>query len=692
MKLSIRDKIKGVVGKILLTGIFVLSMTMFFILYPLLADPDYYKKLILDTTYQLTGLQVNYQTSEPVFFPFPGIELADVSVAKNDDELIKVHKLRIEVYYGVFVGQALEIRKIYLNTGTVELVREKDESFPLFERILSKSETNLQETQTKTEESANTNSKTYFSKTFANFVNQIEIKNVTILFEDKLYARNIKLYLWETTFQLDQDLRNLDIYIYGKLNEETISFSTNIFFVTDEMSYESARLEGEFTFQNIKGIDLHDILIIFTYGDLRFARASGAIPFYKRDETKIYAIADRVHIRDLALKDGKPFADGYASTIMNYDILESKLSFADIVVDWKGKSKLNGSGFVNFLKPPLSPTISFEGTSDYLDVPSLIKVIKIWVDPDLEKSILTRNIPSTGYVNRMNVYLNFNLRNLNAGDFHADSLKLNLHYAKRKLNITKYELRAYEGNAIGTGHYLWGKNAGLEIKGNIKNLAVAPILSDLFNISPITGKLDSEFLLSSPADTEDGLIKNLQITGNINAKNGELLSYTNILKPISSIGSVINLKKIDFSRATPYNELKFDFQYSKETIEVKNFALKADGIVGSGGGKIGFNKNIDMRFTIAMPGVAGKALKLPIIYRGTYGVSAPFIDPIWLGSVYVGTIFLASPAGAAVGGIAGSAMSEYVNKAVDNVTGGVQRGWKGIKSLFGGKEEEEPEK
>lgn len=691
MKLSIRDKIKGVVGKILLTLIFVVSMTMFFILYPLLADPDYYKKLILDTTNQLTGLEVNYQSSEPVFFPFPGIELAEVTVSKNNDELIQVHKLRIEVYYGVFVGQPLEIKKIYLNTGTVEIAREKDESFPIFERILSKAESSAQETKEAIEEVVQSETKYYFSKTFANFVNQIEIKNITILFEDKLYSRNIKLYLWETTFQLDPDLRNLDVYVYGKLNGDPISFSTNVLFVTDEMSYESARIEGEFSFQNLKGTDLHDIVIIFTNGDLRFAKTTGNISFYKRDEAKIFAIVDRMHIRDLALKDGKTFADGYVSTIMNYDIREAKLSFANVVVDWKGKSKLNGSGYVNFLKPPLSPTISFEGTSDYLDVPSIIKVIKIWVDPDFEKSILTRDIPSTGYVNRMNVYLTFNLRNLNAEDFHADSLKLNLHYAKRKLNITKYELKAYEGMAVGTGHYLWGNNAGLEIKGNVKNLSVAPILTDLFKISPITGSLDSEFVLSSPADTEDALISNLSVTGNINANHGELLSYTNILKPISSIGSVINLKKIDFSRATPYNELKFDFHYAKETIEIMNFTLKADGIAGAGGGKIGFNKNIDMKFTVGFPGVAGRALKLPIIYRGTYGVSTPFIDPIWLGSVYAGTIFLASPAGAAVGGIAGSAMSDYVDKAVDNVSGGVKKGWKGIKSLFG-EEEEEKEK
>lgn len=695
MKLSLRDTIKGVIGKTLLSFIFVISMTMFFILYPLLADPDYYKNLILDSTYKLTGLNVNYKSSEPVFFPFPGIELEEVTVSKLDDEIIHVNNLRIEIYYGIFIGKSLELRKIYLNTGTVEITREKDESFPLFEKLStnsnvnpdqnSKSASNLIESKLDEESPA----ELYFSKTFVNFVNQIEIKNITILFDDKLYSRNINLYLWETTLHLDQDLRNIDFYLYGKLNHEPITLSADFQFLEDKMTYESLRLEGELQFQNLKGIDLHDILIIFTRGDLRFAKTTGTIPFYKRDESKIYAVVDQMHIKDLALKDGKTFADGHVSTIINYDINEDKLSFSNIVVEWKGKSKLYGSGYVNFLKPPLSPTISFEGSSDYLDVPSLLKVAKIWIDPDFEKSILTRGLPNTGYVNRMNVYLNFHFRNLTVVDFKADSLKLNVHYAKRKLNINRYELKVYDGDVIGSGDYRWTNPVGLTLKGEIKHVSIAPVLSDIFKISPITGSLDSEFVIFSPTDTEDGFIPNLQVIGNINAKNGELLSYTNILKPISSIGSVINLKKIDFSRATPYNELKFDFQYAKENIEIKNFALKADGIAGSGGGKIGFNKAIDMKFTIAFPGVAGKALKLPIIYRGTYGVSSPFIDPIWLGSVYAGTIFLASPAGAAVGGIAGSAMSDYVNRAVENVTSGVQKSWKGFRNIFGSKEEDE---
>ncbi|XDD46823.1 AsmA family protein [Leptospira sp. WS39.C2] len=694
MKLSLRETIKGVVGKTLLSFIFVISMTMFFILYPLLADPDYYKNIILESTNKQTGLNINYKSSEPVFFPFPGIELNEVTVSKLDDELIHVQKLRIEIYYGVLIGKPLELRKIYLNTGTVEITREKDESFPLFERISSQSKIDQNKNSKVKEEVKNSDQNEiddnlYFSKTFVNFVNQIEIKNITILFEDKLYSRNINLYLWETTLHLDPELRSIEFYLYGKLNNEPISFSSDFLFTEDKLTYQSMRLEGELQFQNLKGIDLHDILIIFTRGDLRFLKTTGTIPFYKRDETKLYAVIDQLHIKDLALKDGKTFADGHVSTLINYDINEDKLSFANVIIEWKGKSKLYASGYVNFLKPPLSPTISFEATSDYMDVPSILKVAKIWIDPDFDKSILTRDMPNTGYVNRMNVYLNFQFRNLNIADFKADSLKLNVHYAKRKLNINRYELKIYDGIVIGSGFYNWANPVGLTLKGEINHVSIAPVLSDIFRISPITGNLDSEFVIFSPSDTEEGLLTNLQIIGNINAKNGELLSYTNILKPISSIGSVINLKKIDFSRATPYNELKFDFQYSNENIEIKNFALKADGIAGSGGGKIGFNKAIDMKFTIAFPGVAGKALKLPIIYRGTYGVSSPFIDPIWLGSVYAGTLFLASPAGAAVGGIAGSAMSDYVNRAVENVSGGVQKSWKGFKTIFGEKDEED---
>jgi hypothetical protein len=68
-----------------------------------------------------------------------------------------------------------------------------------------------------------------------------------------------------------------------------------------------------------------------------------------------------------------------------------------------------------------------------------------------------------------------------------------------------------------------------------------------------------------------------------------------------------------------------------------------------------------------LSGILGNALKIPIIYKGEIGKNPPYVDPIWLGSVYAGTIILGGTQGTAVGGMAGSAASEYVDKAIQNI-------------------------
>ncbi|MDF3819852.1 AsmA-like C-terminal region-containing protein [Leptospira sp. 96542] len=695
--IPVAEKIRGVIGKIFLTGVFVISMGLFFILYPLIADPDYYKNLILQRASNISGLTIDYLGSSPVFFPFPGMEFTQVSVSKNEIEIIKLQKLRIEIYYGVFLGKDLHIKNIYLNTGSIEIERNQDESFPLFQKFLQvssdKSENSVNADKSKLD--ASTELKIYFSEVFSNLVSSVEVKNFTILFNDKLYARNLKFYIWESTFQIDRDVRELSFYLYGKLNDNPFKLNNSFVFLTNEISFASLRSEGELVVENLQGVDLKDILIIFPEGDFRFLKGTGKVIFYKREDNQISAYVDNLHLRDIALKDGKPFGNAYISTLITYDLLNKKLLFDDILADWKGNSKIYGKGYVSFLPPPHNPIIMFEGKSDYLDIPTIQKIIKVWVDPDLEKSILTRGIPSTGYSNRMNVILNFNLNRVKIGDFRSQNVRLSLNYAKRKLDIKKLNLLAYDGEIKSSGMLVWGDVPKLEMDGQIQKIAIPSFLNDMFKISPISGSMGAEIKLLSTGKNENDLLKNMKLNGKVFANNGQLLSYANILKPISSIGSIINLKKIDFNRATPYKDLTFDFTYANQDIEINNFILKADGISGSGSGTIGLDKKMNMRFTIALPGIAGKALKLPIIYKGTYGVTTPFIDPIWLGSVYVGTIILANPAGAAVGGIAGSAMSEYVNKAVDGVTNTVESGWKsmknGIKSVFGDDTYEEKE-
>ncbi len=700
--MSWKSILKGIIGKLLLSIIFIGSMGMYFLLYPLLNDPDYYKNIILENVYKSTGLQINYTSSDPIVFPFPGIGFQNVIVSKDKHELIKVQDLTIEIYYGIFFGQSLQIRKVSLHTGTIDIVREKNESFPILEKFLA--EKNPEENQpsellankkdvsnTIKEKSTEDLSPILFSQIFANLATGIEIKNFTVLFNDKLLSRVVKLYFWESHLYVDRDLHDLEFYLYGKLNQDPIQLKSNILVTSDEISYKNLRVEGELYMEDLHGNDLKDILVIFPHGDFRQARANGKISFYKRDSDTFSIFVDRLNIRDLAIKGQPAFGNAYVSVKITYFYKDHKVGFDNILIDWKGSARVYGSGFVNFIPPPLSPTISFEVRSDYIDLELAKRVVSIWLDPDLESSILTRGMENTAYGDRMHVYLNLDLKQPKLKSTLLDRLVANFHYSKSLLNIRKLQFTAFDGLCNSSGVFKFGKLPSIELQSQIENMDISALLLSQFQTSPIAGKLSSEMEIKSFGTQEDDFLNNLNIRGKVSATNGQLLSYTNILKPISSIGSIINLKKIDFNRSTPYNTLNFDFVYNQESIEIQNFSLKADGIAGSGVGKIGTNKKIDMKFTIAMPGIAGKALKLPIIYKGTYGSTAPYIDPIWLGSVYAGTLFLASPAGAAVGGIAGSAMSDYVDRAVDTVSGTVNSSWTAMKSgwknVFGAEEE-----
>jgi hypothetical protein len=687
MKITIGERLKGYVGKIFLGSLFLFSMGSFFLFYPLLADPDYYKNIILKEVNQQSGLSFDFKDSSPTFFPFPGISLKEVTVSKREKELIRVERVTIDVYYGIFLGRSLEIRSINLNTGSIEVRREKDESFPLLTKFFDKqTNANVNSVKNSINTEANKNKEISsieveqtFEDVFGSFPHRLFLKNITINFDDALYQRKITLYLWECSFKLDRFSRNFNISLYGKLNDETFELYADLIFLKNQLSFESLRFEGSLHLEEFSGENIYDISVIFPDADLRFARLSGVIPFYKRTDSVVAANLERVHLVNVAQKWNRPFGDAYITVLISYDEKTTRLAFDDIFAEWKGKIRLFGSGYVTFDKPPLRPTIKFEGRADYIDADSLINIIKIWLDPDLEKSILTRGMPSTGYVNRMNVYLDFNLRNANLRGVFADNLNFSLHYSKSQMRINRLNLALYEGSLRAKGNYFWGEQPRLNLVGNAEGIQFGTFLQKIFDVSPITGTLETNFEINAYGATERSLVDSMKINANFSSKNGELLSYTNILKPISSIGNLISLKKLDFSRSTPYKDISVNMTYQDRKFQFSNFLLKADGLSGSGGGEIGFDKKINMKFTIALPGVAGKVLKLPIIYKGTYGSNSPYIDPIWLGSVYAGTVFLAGPAGATVGGIAGSAISDYVDRAVDNVTESVQSGWFSVK-------------
>ncbi len=657
-------------------------MGTFFLLYPLLSEPDYYKNLILLKINEQSGLSFNYKESEPIFLPFPGIELTDVNVSKNSEEVIRVKKLIIQINFGIFIGRNLEIRKVILNTGNIELKREKDETFPILSKFFEPTNESNDDNSADKKETNDIHSPLEYDQIFGNFPRSIVLKNVNINFDDRLYNRNLALYIWDSRVDFDLYNQQIDLAYYGKLNEEIFQIYMNVSFLEGLITYENLRFEGSIHFDDFSGVNLYDISVIFPHLDLTEAKLDAEVPFYKRTDNVVAADFKNAHLINLARKGYRPFIDAYINVLISYDISTSKLAFDNISAEWKGKLKLFGNGFVTFVKPPELPTIMFEGGSEYVDADTVINIMRLFLDPDLSKSIFTRDMPDTHYIDRMNVYLNFNLKRANLRGIFADDLSFNLHYNKSLMKIKKLNVNLYNGKLNGTGGFYWGEQPKLSISGKSEGVSLDKLFTHQFGSSPITGTLETNYTLNAIGNTESSLVKTLKIHADFLSRDGELLSYTNILKPISSIGNLISLKKLDFNKSTPYKEIAVDMDYFERNFQFSDFILKADGLSAKGAGAIDLDKKINMKFTIALPGLAGNVLKLPIIYKGTYGINSPYIDPIWLGSIYAGTILLAGPAGATVGGIAGSAVSDYVDRAVDKVSESVQSGWSSMKGKF----------
>jgi hypothetical protein len=144
------------------------------------------------------------------------------------------------------------------------------------------------------------------------------------------------------------------------------------------------------------------------------------------------------------------------------------------------------------------------------------------------------------------------------------------------------------------------------------------------------------------------------------------LGYLNFIKPIASIGKIVNFSGPP-GKSTEFETIEGHFQYRNRVVTLETMRMKGVGLDASGSGKIGLDHSINVKITVSLGGMAGKVIKLPIIYKGIFGKSLPYVDPVWLGSIYIGTIFLAGPVGATVGGIAGSAASDYIDKAITKV-------------------------
>ncbi|HNI99425.1 MAG TPA: AsmA-like C-terminal region-containing protein, partial [Leptospiraceae bacterium] len=182
----------------------------------------------------------------------------------------------------------------------------------------------------------------------------------------------------------------------------------------------------------------------------------------------------------------------------------------------------------------------------------------------------------------------------------------------------------------------------------------------------ISGRISSEFSFYSIGNTTQEFIKNFISSGSVKVESGKLLGFANLYKPIMQIGKLLNFTGPK-GESTEFKSINMKFRVGQENVDIKDFKLTGVGIDAAGKGNVDFKLNSDFRFNIGLAGLAGKAFSVPIVYKGTLPNVKGYIDPVWLGTVYIGSTVIPGPIGTTAGGLAGNAISDYVHRAVEGL-------------------------
>ncbi|MCZ8238141.1 MAG: AsmA family protein [Leptospiraceae bacterium] len=677
---------------------------------PYMMDLEEYKKLIFKEIQERTELKIEFSDSDIEIFPIPGISFKYINLSKDGDVVASMNQVFIQVAIIPLLSGKVDLTGVYLNSGSISILRNKDGSFPIFtqieilenvnsldplhlndetkndnqNRIESKDE-KVKKNQDKVDhqkDSINsTNEEFVLSAFLADLPDYFELENIHIKYNNGVNGKLYHFYIWKSKLEIHATSRSFHLDLFGKMNEEKLEIYSDFSFEDEQMTYENFRIKSSIFLTQFSASIAEDILVIFPRANFKFSSLTGKIHLTKDDEDLVKLHLFDARILNLSYKQEKSFGNFIGGLWIYYSYKENKLSLDDIQVEWIGKSKVYGNGILTFGRLPI---IYFSINSNFFDYESISQVVNLWLDADLDKSKAFKGIPDTGYKSKVNITLDWNLENISYYQYKINSISGKTIYKNGTLLLSGIRTKYYGGEILSDGQLNYS-NGLFKLNSNhtIQNINMEELLNNYSDKKYLSGEFSGNFVLSSRFTDLNSFESNLYINGDYLLQDGELMGYLNFFRPIASIGKFINFNG-PTRNSMEYSTIRGNLLYEKKVTNLTNIKMRGIGLDAEANGKLSADK-INMRVTVSLPGPAGKAIKLPILYQGVFGKNVPFVDPVWLGSVYVGTILLAGPAGAAVGGIAGSAASEYVNSAISNI----QKGFKSTtKFLFGSSSEE----
>jgi hypothetical protein len=530
--------------------------------------------------------------------------------------------------------------------------------------------------------------------------NEILIENVKVIYIDQRWFRADQIRIESFKVKLDAADRESNVNLSMLMNGSKIEIVVDTRFLENNWNLENISTELQLTLHDFKLNPYSDVLSIFPNAEFQKTSIDVLLNIHKEKENSFSLNVHSLSLKGLESKSKKSIQEISIVTNLKFNQVDQSLSVSHFEYQLKDKAKLNLTSKISW-KNNLELTTKVD--SDNLDIDSTLAWITLFSKYDKTKSFILidletkkkENIPSiipqtSNTVHSLNntnesneklqrenltnkqlppsIVASLNLNKIQVANHYIHKLSGKIIGNSSQVTLSDVDLLLYEGKVSVSGVFRpKDKGQNLNLTATLSGIDTKKLLTHITKDSLLTGKMDASIQLSSRIAEKDSFANSLNVKSNFKIKNGELLGYANFIRPVAELGKLVSFYEGNQGKSTSFKTIQGSVSYRNKVVTLNDFNMEGAGINAVGSGIYTINGKVNMRFEASFPGIAGKAFKIPILYKGVLGKNIAFIDPVWMASVYVGSIIFAGPAGAFIGGLAGSASSEAVQKATDVV-------------------------
>jgi hypothetical protein len=616
----------------------VFISVLFLLLISFYSNKDFYKQYIIDKIYTTIDFKIVFEDSSLIVFPAPGINLKSVSIHSISEENkfdVKINSMKFLFSWKILFG-VIELNKIHVSDGIIVLsaINTSENKEPDLKPKLFNAKS-LQKIFT-----------------FLN-MDTISFQSVQFIAErnDSLKEDFYCNFLEINNDHISLISINLDIsYQAGHFQSES-----KIQYINNDYNFNSLQIESKWKFNNAALKPLKEYYSLVYGANFDNTNLNGEISLFKEKYKNEFNIKTDITIVGLHFLGAPVYPNINANSEFTFLPDSKQINFSSIRLYYENGAIASANGTLTY-NNDIFLNLNIKG--EYADIYKVVYLIVRAVDFKISSSM--------NFYSRMNIICAkatfdlYEIRNIN--------LDLKVTNAVVELKINNADV--LHGHLVGTGKIIASSHSNFQFDVSLKDINSQDLIGKYTKSPYLKGALSANLTFTSSGNTFPIFLDNLHSKGKVEIKKGELLGYANILKPIFSLGKLINFLG-PRGKNTEFQSLNLDYSIQNRLITIPTLKMVGVGLDAHGSGNISFDRKIDFRIYAGLGGIAGKALYIPILYKGIMPDNVSYIDPVWIGSVYVGATLFGGPAGATVGGITGSAVSEYVNKA-----------WEGIKGIF----------